>query len=321
MNAEKTGRFISELRKEKDMTQQDLADRLYVSDKAVSRWETGRGFPEIGILEELSSVLNVSIAELLKGERIQGEISSDDLRKITDDSFRISKDYLNRKRLIYFLSGLLMSAIVLITLIVHLNAPVFIADPDEAIEIRKSGDMLIGVLDEDVTDCDIEYLKGENGEPVCFVSCYQTKWDQYSGRRERKIIVLSDGEDIGDVWYYPHKDGDVLIYSESQNHGYGVETLPRLIYNYWLLLGVAGSIIMIVLYLIMRKRSYGKMLFKAALIPVSFVISLIIVLAGHFDEVYNAAYYFSSIVLLSICIYVLIMVIPELKKKKKVSEA
>ena len=54
MNAEKTGEFIRNLRKEKNITQQELAEMLNVSDKAVSRWETGRGFPDIGNLEAVS---------------------------------------------------------------------------------------------------------------------------------------------------------------------------------------------------------------------------------------------------------------------------
>ena len=161
MNAEKTGKFISELRKEKDMTQQQLAERLYVSDKAVSRWETGRGFPEIGILEELAAVLEVNVAELLKGERIKGDVSKDDMRSITDDSLKISKEYINRKRRTYFISGLLLSLMILITVLIHLNAPIYFTDPQQAVRVKKNEDMLIGILSEDVTDCDVEFVKDE----------------------------------------------------------------------------------------------------------------------------------------------------------------
>jgi len=65
MNIEKTGQFIAELRREKQFTQVQLADTIRVSDKAVSRWETGRGFPDIDNLEALSECLDVSIAELM----------------------------------------------------------------------------------------------------------------------------------------------------------------------------------------------------------------------------------------------------------------
>lgn len=69
MDAEKTGRFIAGLRGELGMTQRELADKISVTDKAVSKWERGRGFPDIAILEMLSKELNVSITELMSGER------------------------------------------------------------------------------------------------------------------------------------------------------------------------------------------------------------------------------------------------------------
>lgn len=64
------GAFLSQLRKEKGMTQKQLADQLFVSDKAVSRWECGNGFPDINQLQPLSEALNVSLAELLNAKRM-----------------------------------------------------------------------------------------------------------------------------------------------------------------------------------------------------------------------------------------------------------
>lgn len=65
-----TGAAIRRLREEKHMTQEDLAEKLYVSGKAVSRWETGRGFPDISLLEALAGALGVSVIELLSGDWI-----------------------------------------------------------------------------------------------------------------------------------------------------------------------------------------------------------------------------------------------------------
>lgn len=69
MDAVKTGDFIRELRMEKEITQKQLAEKLHVSNAAVSKWENGHGFPDISSLEELSSVLDISITELIRGER------------------------------------------------------------------------------------------------------------------------------------------------------------------------------------------------------------------------------------------------------------
>ncbi len=71
MNAQKCGKFITELRKEKNLTQKDLANELNVSDKAISRWETGKGFPDVDSLQSLSKFFSVSINELLAGEKAE----------------------------------------------------------------------------------------------------------------------------------------------------------------------------------------------------------------------------------------------------------
>lgn len=70
LDQEKIGRFIAERRKEKKMTQKHLADRLGVSDKAVSKWETGRSMPDNAILFELCTVLETNVNELLSGEKL-----------------------------------------------------------------------------------------------------------------------------------------------------------------------------------------------------------------------------------------------------------
>lgn len=66
-----TGAVIRKLREKKKMTQEDLAGKLYVSSKAVSKWETGQGFPDISLLEPLAKVLDISVIELLSGEDVQ----------------------------------------------------------------------------------------------------------------------------------------------------------------------------------------------------------------------------------------------------------
>lgn len=67
------GAFVAQLRKEQGLTQKELADRLHVTDKAVSKWETGKGFPDVKLLEPLAQVLGVSLVELLQGARTEKE--------------------------------------------------------------------------------------------------------------------------------------------------------------------------------------------------------------------------------------------------------
>lgn len=69
MDNEKIGKFISKLRKEKQMTQKDLAAKLNITDKAVSKWERGLSCPDISLLSTIADVLEVSINEILNGEK------------------------------------------------------------------------------------------------------------------------------------------------------------------------------------------------------------------------------------------------------------
>ena len=65
-----TGMMIKRLREDKNMTQQQLAEKMNVSDKAISKWETGRGYPDISLVEPLADALGVSVIELFSGENV-----------------------------------------------------------------------------------------------------------------------------------------------------------------------------------------------------------------------------------------------------------
>ena len=67
MNEEKIGKFISRKRKKKNLTQKELANKLHITDKAVSKWERGLSLPDISVLIPLSEILNVGLYDLLKG--------------------------------------------------------------------------------------------------------------------------------------------------------------------------------------------------------------------------------------------------------------
>lgn len=69
MEAKKFGQFIAGIRKEKKMTQVELAEKIHVTDKAISRWERGLGFPDIQTLEPLAQVLGISVLELMRSEK------------------------------------------------------------------------------------------------------------------------------------------------------------------------------------------------------------------------------------------------------------
>ena len=85
MNQEKIGLFISTLRKEKNMTQQDLANTLGVTDRAISNWENGRRMPDYSIIMNLCNILEISLNELFNGQKI-----TNDFEEVADKNLLIA---------------------------------------------------------------------------------------------------------------------------------------------------------------------------------------------------------------------------------------
>ena len=71
MNQVKIGKFIAERRKNKNLTQSNLAEKLGITDRAISKWETGKGMPDSSIMLDLCKELEISVNELLSGEMIE----------------------------------------------------------------------------------------------------------------------------------------------------------------------------------------------------------------------------------------------------------
>lgn len=100
MDNKKIGNFIRNLRKEVGLTQKELAEKIGVTDRAISKWERGLGCPDISLLEDVAKELNVSILELLKGEHI---VNKDELKeKDLIESMTLSKNIIINKFKKYF---------------------------------------------------------------------------------------------------------------------------------------------------------------------------------------------------------------------------
>lgn len=82
MNQYVTGAIIKKLREEKKMTQLELAGKLCVSEKTVSKWENGKGYPDIAILEDIASSLGISVIELLAGNDIRNSNRSFNMARL-----------------------------------------------------------------------------------------------------------------------------------------------------------------------------------------------------------------------------------------------
>lgn len=112
MNALETGKFISAKRREKGITQKELAEKLGVTDKAVSKWETGRGMPDVSVLENLSKELEVSVSEILNGGEVERELLPETADKIIVDTMKDSSKKVSRKRLMAIGAGVAAAILV-----------------------------------------------------------------------------------------------------------------------------------------------------------------------------------------------------------------
>ncbi len=122
----KIGRFLKELRKEKELTQEQLAEKFGVSSRSVSRWENGNTMPELGILVELADYYEVDIKEIIDGERkseIMEKEEKETLRKVADYANVEKKLVVKRKCIVTFVGTLTFALSIMIGYIVFPQLP------------------------------------------------------------------------------------------------------------------------------------------------------------------------------------------------------
>ena len=110
MDQEKIGKFIAELRKEKNITQEQLAEKLGVTSKSISRWENGNTMPDYTLLKDLCNELDININELLSGEKIKG---NDYMNKSEENLIKLRKQIDKRKKFLTIISYIFMTIIII----------------------------------------------------------------------------------------------------------------------------------------------------------------------------------------------------------------
>ncbi len=122
MNQVKIGKFIAECRKNKKMTQAELAEKLNITDRAISKWETGKGMPDTSIMLDLCNELGITVNELLSGEMIEmknyNEKAEQNLLEITKQKEEADKRLLRAEILIGILCILpLLISVVIVSIV------------------------------------------------------------------------------------------------------------------------------------------------------------------------------------------------------------
>ena len=322
MDAERTGLFIAELRREKGLTQRQLAERLHVSFKAVSRWETGRGMPDIENLEALASELGVGVTELLSGERIIESIPTQEANAMAVDVISLFRNLGQRQAIVNVALGFLAGLVVVTLITIHLSSPSTLPYHEGIASVETSQDGTLVLLVEDgVTGCDVNLVEDQDtGYVTAFVTCYSKLLSQLFGTDDlgwhapgtpHAITVGSEGS-VDRVYYYPGAPNwprDVLLYTSDESIDYDVVTQHELAHNHWVLVAAEAGVVGLIAYLHLRKRWFARRILVVSLFPICLAISMVAVLWNRGDCIYNASFYLSSILLLAIALYGLLVLL------------
>lgn len=128
MNQEKIGKFILKCRKEKDITQQELADKLGITDRAVSHWENGRSLPDVLLYKDLCNILGISIEELINGEKDNSNKAKEKaIISVVHEKNRIKN---NSKKIIVSLITIFVLIIILFVFINNKSKINLVSDSD-----------------------------------------------------------------------------------------------------------------------------------------------------------------------------------------------
>lgn len=200
MDYEKIGKFIQTKRKELNLTQEELANKLSITDRAVSKWERSKGCPDISILENLATILNVSVLEILHGEKVE-------------DENEVIIDLVKNSRKINIMKCIWLSIlnIIMITLlwqnIYYYCYTRFIINRDNAF-IVKDNNMINAIEKYDVVlynrKYSIDYLKKgdlivRNDNNISYVT--RIKEIYYDENNERIIVTKADYNRFDDgIW-------------------------------------------------------------------------------------------------------------------------
>ena len=145
MNQEKIGKFIAKCRRDKKLTQSELAEKLNISNKAISKWETGRGMPDASIMLELCEYLGITVNELLSGEKLEEgeykEKANENIINIAKESEKNKK--VKNKIIIVLTIIIIFSILLLITNIIYRNFEITLEYDNRLIKCETNNEDII----------------------------------------------------------------------------------------------------------------------------------------------------------------------------------
>lgn len=198
-----TGAFIRELRKDKGLTQKDLAGQLHITDRAVSKWERGLCAPDLATLEPLAEILGVTVTELIAGKRMEETPHREEIEENVQNTLQYSKEELRQKTRTFrkaYLIGISLFFILLLAVLAFLwwkgvfnivhraespdgTCRLTVYDRDIAID-RFSREPHITVI--------TDYPPNEGWSTVIYSGVFQGAW--WSPDSDKFVLAFQDGE-------------------------------------------------------------------------------------------------------------------------------
>ena len=184
MDPKKTGIIISDARKKLKMTHKDLADKLYVTDKAVSKWERGLCFPDISVLIPLTEILNISLYDLLRGEKVNKKEVEETLK----NTINYSNSEIKRNKKKYIT---ISSIIILIILLFSIISLILINKKNNNIGAIVDRDTIYDISNYNSYKTTIDNTNGEKLELI--VMKLPLKWKERTFEIDKNIIQINYG--------------------------------------------------------------------------------------------------------------------------------
>lgn len=205
MNQEKIGKFIAELRKKKKMTQEELGNKIGVTDKTISRWETGKYMPDISLFKPLSEILDISINDLMSGEIVD---KKDYQEKFEENVINVVDKVDIKNKFSNLISNILLGIIILFLLL--LTGYTFYSNA----EFKQSYNKDKMIIIKEQSDDNLIFRSKESGKlkyivlnskinnekvGLIFVTYYKTLENVYNDSKELNgnYIDLTDDNYIG----------------------------------------------------------------------------------------------------------------------------
>lgn len=180
MDLEKTGEFLRALRKAKGLTQQEVADALYISQKTISRWESGMGFPDVSIIDSVANFYDITVDELFNGERKKENQSENTMQKKEQYKNKALLTQLSSKLNIYLFVSLGINILfIIVSILVYFLVNIFLS-------------LLFAALGLSISLAIYIFGKKEINTLLDEASDYTEKKSAFNNKFKRKNLLFSD---------------------------------------------------------------------------------------------------------------------------------